>query len=464
MPDGDAPLSIIVAAQVTSPLLPNKSRRSPLGVVGVVALMVIAPALFTTLLLGAVPLGDPRGVQYRDYWAAAAVVVPSLLCVVGYTHVVALGVCGGERRPFGRGAVWAAAAAWVACAVAAHAAVPLAGWFNLNGLFYLALTAAVCYLWAWLKYRHRQSPAVCGLLKSYCKVAAVLFSFALVLVGYVFTFRHVRASRQFVLPFALSISVFVFRKAVLHLTDPFPLETAMLISGLWVESMADAFQVMALPSVKSMYAFIVMWCANFLGIIANLVFFSHWWFSFRVWIKSCPTRVGVLVCRMGGGGGGSSVTPPLPPPSPPPLPSPQPPSVTGDNPDDRGHSNCMPGYHRRQSGACVMYVCNSGLLRLGRNGRYFPFTVLPPHTYRLSVVYSCGCLLSVLLSGLFAWALLRRWRPSASGDVREKYAVLIGDTGYVAFACLLLVCCSTLALTFVLYHVRLWYTYLPPLS
>lgn len=95
------------------------------------------------------------------------------------------------------------------------------------------------------------------------------------------------------LPFGMTIGVFIIRKVMLALTDVFPLDTAMLISGFWVENIYDMvcfslsffpegyleliylqFQTMAYRNVKTPVNYVSVWFTNALSLLANLVFLT----------------------------------------------------------------------------------------------------------------------------------------------------------------------------------------------
>ncbi|KAH3757761.1 hypothetical protein Pelo_10438 [Pelomyxa schiedti] len=282
------------------------------------------------------------------------------------------------------------------------------------------------------------------------KVAMVLLAFLIVLIGYVWSFHFVQSTRQFILPFALAMFVFIFRKTVLSLTDRFSIETAMVISGLWVESLADMFRVMAIPYVKHSSTFVVLWIVNFFTITSNLVFLTNSWFSFRIWIKA------VLNCLFRGGH--ICLNPPHREIS------------LVEDPDERGHSNNMPGYHCRQvrfymwkvvgqASASIIYISSSAALRQGMNKAFFPFTRLTDSSYNASLLFAAGNLIAIFISGLAGTTLVLHLRPSTFAFLKREYARHLGDAAYVAFVCLVVVSSGLVSLIFVLYHARLWYAW-----
>ena len=80
----------------------------------------------------------------------------------------------------------------------------------------------------------------------------------------------------------LALSLFGFRRVVLSLTDLFPLEEAMLISGLWVQSMNDMFVALAYPYVVNpLPTFGYIYLIQFVTNAANLLFVTDTWFKIR---------------------------------------------------------------------------------------------------------------------------------------------------------------------------------------
>lgn len=93
----------------------------------------------------------------------------------------------------------------------------------------------------------------------------------------------------------------------------FPIEIAMIISGLWLENIDDTFQTLVFPTVEDggTVTFFTLWLRKFLENAWYLLFFtgtaapyyltpshgSHFnstapdrWFQFRVWIKDLLKR------------------------------------------------------------------------------------------------------------------------------------------------------------------------------
>ncbi len=59
---------------------------------------------------------------------------------------------------------------------------------------------------------------------------------------------------QFLLALGLQLVVFVNRRVVLSLSDPFPIEIAMLLSGFWINNMSDMARTLS-PSLLLLWHF-----------------------------------------------------------------------------------------------------------------------------------------------------------------------------------------------------------------
>lgn len=89
----------------------------------------------------------------------------------------------------------------------------------------------------WL--RNNRGPKFLKAFFQYVKVAATVYFYVIILVAYVVGYAEVPSEVQPGLTLSLAIVTFIFRKILLSLTDKFPIEMAMLISGLWVANLND---------------------------------------------------------------------------------------------------------------------------------------------------------------------------------------------------------------------------------
>jgi len=123
-----------------------------------------------------------------------------------------------------------------------------------------------------------------NILLAYLKVALVVFIHFLWLIAFIIGYREARwiAAVQPLLNFGMAIVVFIFKKILLHITDPFPLEPAMLISALWIQNLSDIFQALAYPSIVNPITYAYIWLIHLLANLAYLLFLTDSWFRFRL--------------------------------------------------------------------------------------------------------------------------------------------------------------------------------------
>jgi len=188
---------------------------------------------------------------------------------------------------------------------------------------------------------------------------------------------------------------------MLALTDPFPISTAMLISGFWVENIYDMFQTMAYRNVKDPVNYVSIWFTNCLSLLANVVFLLDTWFEFRIWMKAYlprmfkgqfkPWRLNIET------------------------------DYTEDE-NERGHSNNKIGYHRRQARfflcklsskmiAAVFYLIIAPVLRYGLNRELFPFETDTFREFENSMEFSAYNFIFLCMAGVVAFVFAKVKRP-----------------------------------------------------
>jgi hypothetical protein len=85
------------------------------------------------------------------------------------------------------------------------------------------------------------------------------------------------------MPIVLLIIVFAWKKIILSMTDNFPVEIAMVISGLWLENVDDIFQTLVFglsTEVNFRASFFSLWGRKFFENLAYLLFLTDTWFRF----------------------------------------------------------------------------------------------------------------------------------------------------------------------------------------
>lgn len=412
-----------------------------------------------TLALASTPLGDPADIFSRHgSWPTLMFVNPIIMTVIGYLSVTAYFGCVESPHPFKAFLPMIFVTYFMEILVL----VPLVwlfGYFEFIGLISFGIAYITAFIAAYVLERFDQSRAEewQRLFWQYIKIAVANFVHLAALCVYVIFFREVPANIQPVLSFGLSIFTFINRKTILSFSDPFPIELGMLISGFWVNNMTDMFQTLAYPNVKNPMTFLYIWALQFCGDVANLIFLTHPWFVFRIWIK------GILTGKWGANKNVEN---------------------NDDLPDDRGHSNNRPGYLRRQArfyfwrivsklAAIVFYLFISTVLRYGPNSQYYNFSEDPyisltdesgrelsrlsDKDYLHSVIYvSCNAVF-VTLAGLAGYFLLRFRYTDVYVHLAPVAKVLRKNKAFIGYAVAIVAHNGLLALAFIQYHQRIWW-------
>jgi len=288
--------------------------------------------------------------------------------------------------------------------------------------------------------------------RQYMKVAVCLFVYLAILLLDLYGFEYAPDVYQRIIPAFMFIVTFIVRKIILSLADPFPIEMAMLIAGFWVQNMYDMLLVIAYPAVRVPSTYIVIWFTNFGTNVANLVFVTNHWFTFRVWIKAFLSECfhGKINRHPKGAV-----------------------AILEDDPEDRGHSNNKPGYYRRQVRfylwkilsqlfAIIFYFTMSIFLRYGDNQLYYPFsdkTGLTLDNYQHSIIYNSANFFAVCLAGIAGVLLVRfKMKPIWEQLVKVHGRLLINHV-YLGFVVAIVANNGVMAISMIMYHNRLWYAY-----
>eukprot|EP01117_Protostelium_nocturnum_P000997 TRINITY_DN11318_c0_g1_i1.p1 TRINITY_DN11318_c0_g1~~TRINITY_DN11318_c0_g1_i1.p1 ORF type:complete len:557 (+),score=148.59 TRINITY_DN11318_c0_g1_i1:60-1673(+) len=429
---------------------------------------IIIAFAYLVIIFGLFPLGKPLpGDETRttlgNTWVLLALVNPINSCVIGYLHYVVFLCCMGVERPFKVHPV-ILIIIFVIQILVWGPSISRHGFFDLFGLAAIGLTLLIAYLSMYgyerLSIRFRDGAddsekmnLAISLKKNYLiflKIGAAVLIFLFILVTFIFGFEYLGDSpaTQKILPFAMAIIVFIVRKTMLGLMDPFPHEIAMFVSGFWVENMYDMFQSIAYPSVKDPTTYIAVWVANFFSVIANLVFLTTPWFKFRIWIKA--VLIALFKCK--------------------PVCHPNVEPEMEDIDDERGHSNNLPGYHRRQIRfyflkvlskmvGCIFYLSTSAILRYGPNSAIYPFSTLTTRQYEYSVAFSAGNFAFFFLAGLVGYLYIRKSHRDLFQKMSGVIRLVVKDRAYVGLCVTVLVHNGILALYMLMYFNRIWYSF-----
>ncbi|KAL6068271.1 L-cystine transporter [Balamuthia mandrillaris] len=417
----------------------------------------LVPNAFVALVYGVIPLGhaDRPVFSRHGAWETVVLINPVVMSIIGYLTVTAYYECIARERPF-RVRSMVVAAVW---AVQLLVLVPLVhtyGYFRFLGLASLCLCYSTTFFGLWVMERIISDKSVHGMVRFFVVKMVILLNFV-ILACYVLAFREVSADIQPVLTATLAILPFILRKVLLSLTEPFPIEIAMLISGFWINNMNDMFQTLAYPSVKSPINYFYIWLLQFFTDVANLSFLTNPWFKFRTWIKAIVT---LKWLRSG------------------PLPKPN----YEDHPNDRGQTNNHPGYRRRQArfygwrlfsqiAALLFYTTTSSILRYGHNKAYFIFSEEPflsghhrgetdtmTRTQYLNSLLFVACYLFVTcLAGIAGWLLLKHRYKTTWEELRPRYSMLLRNRTYLGFVMAIICYNGLIAIGMLQYHQRIWW-------
>mmetsp|Transcript_21839 Transcript_21839/g.32433 ORF Transcript_21839/g.32433 Transcript_21839/m.32433 type:complete len:350 (-) Transcript_21839:11-1060(-) len=256
-------------------------------------LSVIIPILISTPLFALIPLEDPDtehvvGKLIYILWTAPL----AMVFFVFAQNAMFVG-CLDDARP------WRTWKSYVPTAIVTYCFVsgvmlliyPFTDSFPVMGLIPF-FVACVIFLSSMTVFRKIITKCVCSFYphrKSvYTRIFLTQVVWMLALAGYTLAFRALKDSStgQNILYGMVAFILLFVRKYWLCVTEPLPIEYAMLISGFWMTNMNDMFFTVAYPSVDEpdvTYPLIFM--LQMIGSLMSLVQLTDAWFRFRVWIK-----------------------------------------------------------------------------------------------------------------------------------------------------------------------------------
>eukprot|EP00053_Salpingoeca_punica_P011530 m.102699 g.102699 ORF g.102699 m.102699 type:complete len:555 (+) comp15698_c0_seq1:130-1794(+) len=417
------------------------------------------------IIFGTIPLGQPDGsMRQKLVWLLITnpvtyMLLSVLLAAVFYAIV-------DERRPFRpfRHYFPIMLAQYIFQIVLMCLIYPFTDTFILMGL--IPFLTCITFTLISLKYMERtiwlcQCTYYSTKLREFRPVCINIAAYVACLAVWTIVYRQATSYVQVIMPYVLLVLVFGFKKWMLGLSDKYPLVIGMLLAGLTLENLDDTFQTLVFPVVsKPGVGFLSIGLRKFFENAAYLLFFTESWMRFRVWIKDFLKRF--FTCRM-------SQTAVVP--------------ITEDvDVNDRGHSNQMQGYFRRQAQfflykiisqvvAYVFFLVVTPVLRNGTNSNFYPLsekstlflnnqpgvTVLEGEAYRNSIIFTSALLIDSLLSGVAGFYILRRYREVIFNQIRNLYKPLFTSPLYLTLLFVIVCTNQLLALAVVQYHNRIWY-------
>eukprot|EP00168_Porphyra_purpurea_P001100 TRINITY_DN1140_c0_g1_i3.p1 TRINITY_DN1140_c0_g1~~TRINITY_DN1140_c0_g1_i3.p1 ORF type:complete len:587 (-),score=195.25 TRINITY_DN1140_c0_g1_i3:142-1791(-) len=337
-------------------------------------IFLFIPLLFVAVFFAIVPLGNPFDASIRGQAVFVFVTNLAVTAAISYLYAIAYSGMSGYSRPFRVSVVPMVVVIVIQLAIM----LPIyltRGVRDLLGI--LAVGLCVVGVYATLALTRPEERKKVWHFFLHFQVPLLFHISALTL--YMIAYRSASAVVQGILVFALNLFTFIFRRIMLSLLDAYPLELTMLLSGLWIQSLADVVQAFSFPQVSNPKVFAAVWVAQSFGNIALLLFVSDVWiFKLRPVIKTYVVNAFK----------GNFPIPPIPEPD------------YTFKPEDRGHSANVGSYRRRQfrfwiwkvvsqAVAQLSYLVLSPILRFGLNKERFPFgPSLPIDGWRNSMVYA----------------------------------------------------------------------------
>jgi hypothetical protein len=282
----------------------------------------LVPLAFVGVVYAIVPLGNPVVDSAREQAVFLFFSNTAVTALYAFLYSATFLTCAERERPFHISLIPVAVTILVQLAILApifilHGTFDYAGVVSI-GVFYVSLFAAL-----WLSYpSHR--PALHNFFRNFILLLAIYLPFfAAYLIGY----RESGVVGQIFLAVGIAFGTFTFRRIQLSRLDGFSIDNAQLLSGFWVQNTSDVCQVFAFPQVSSPGVLFAIWFVNSFGNWGFLGFISNVWiYKIRPSLKNWV--VNAAKCNF-----------PIPPVQP---------MDESFNPVDRGHSQNVSGYRRRQ--------------------------------------------------------------------------------------------------------------------
>lgn len=479
---------------VVSRIAHAKTPYEWLNVVWLLLIAFLSPAIFGILWFGAIPISmeklecqmvpadlredseseesgcdhtyirDCAEGHFGDKAAWAFVVNPGTYVFFSYNLIIIFLGCLDEARP------WRPFKSYLPILVTSYVVqvglggLPVFFSRSFKGVGLVALGASIAVTLAGLRLTPHQlfDTSRGHYMKIYCsfvRILCVFFVFWLLMLLYIIANAHSQGVGQGFLTFGLAIVTFIFKKILLSMTDTYPLEMAMVISGLWLENLVDLFIILAYPTATRLGpTFAVIWVTRVAEDIAYLGFQLDAWFKFRVWVK------GVL-------GLAKSRSYPI---------------EDDINLDDRGHSNIHPGYRRRQMrflawkllsqlSSSICFLALIPILRFGQNKDYYPFSFervpvefrgvsldagfgcFTKKEFKASMIFAALSMTTFFVSGCALVWYMSKYHNDILHQLVDRGKELIVSHTYFGFVLTVLVSNVLLAVSAVQFYNRLFY-------
>uniref|UniRef100_A0A7S1TE76 Transmembrane protein n=1 Tax=Compsopogon caeruleus TaxID=31354 RepID=A0A7S1TE76_9RHOD len=374
-------------------------RTGPAGYL----VFLLVPLAYVGIFLATIPLGDPEAKNFRSQAVFVLVTNPVIMSAISYLYASTYYGFHERVRPFHQ-SLGAPITVYLAEVVVMTPIYVTLGAFELA--IFVSYVVAVIGTYFFLILAGEPQPKVRSMFLRF-QVPLILFTAAA--ASYTIAYREASPAGQGGLVIALAFLTFIVRRVSLSLYDPYPLDIATLVAGLWFQNISDLFQTLAFPQVASPKVFAAIWVANSFGNISLLGFLTKAWiFTLRPWLKSHV--LGWFKCDFS---------------------TPEPPVFDFSYDfNDRGHGPNVGGYRRRQfrfffwrlisqASAQILYLCISPMLRFGLNDEHFPLSGIGVEEYRNSMIYAASYLIFVLLVGIMGYRYLKTRYPVTFEDMKS---------------------------------------------
>eukprot|EP01025_Chloroclados_australasicus_P015145 TRINITY_DN1720_c0_g3_i1.p1 TRINITY_DN1720_c0_g3~~TRINITY_DN1720_c0_g3_i1.p1 ORF type:complete len:591 (+),score=57.26 TRINITY_DN1720_c0_g3_i1:168-1940(+) len=411
-----------------------KTKYYSLNMTWLVLILCLLPAAFALVWFVVLPIGNTYGSR-RQKLVWLLVVNPGTFCLLAFTLVNVFLSALDDRKPWRP--FWTYAGI-LACVYVMQVLLPglvvlFHNPFEALGLVAYAITLVVVlaglritpYQWFCNEQEHYLVT-----LRVFRKICIVMQLYMGILMLYIIMNDLVDSRYTGFFTFVLAIITFIGKKVLLAFTDKYPMEVAMVISGLWLENLEDLFVTLAYPIIPSGISFLIIWLTKVGENVAYLGFQLDIWFKFRVWIKGKfkKSQQGIIEEDL--------------------------------DPDDRGHSNQHPGYRRRQTrflvgklvsqiSANCFFLIVIPALRYTYNSPFYPFSSDSPkidsnendraidgldrEDFLQAIYFALASIGTVLVSGFLIWLYMRWKHHEIIQQLRERFEFLVVDDAFFGF-------------------------------
>lgn len=231
------------------------------------SITLLTPAFFAVLWFGIIPLGNADGgTSDKAVWVF--IINPGTYVFFSYMLINIFLACLDSSRPWRpfKNYVFILFLNYMAQVGIIGTIVLLYGSFSGLGIVCITISVIVTLIGLYLtphgyfddnkdRYYHR--------LHVFKKILICFLTLWIILLAYILANATSSGVGQGFLTVALTIITFIYKKIFLAFTDVYPIEVAMVISGLWLENLVDLFIFLAYPTAVQIGAtYVVIWISR----------------------------------------------------------------------------------------------------------------------------------------------------------------------------------------------------------